>query len=72
MRDRHAQLGEHLALLLGEVGAMRHDGVLAQKAEVAQRVRIGLPETLEHHVVLPLTLVAMRLHVHVVLGGKIA
>ncbi len=51
---------------------MRHDGMLAQKTEIAQRVRVGLAETLEHHVVLPLALVAVRLNVHVVRGGEIA
>ena len=72
MGDGDAQLSEHLALLLGEVGAMCHDGVLAQQTEIAQGVRVGLAEALKHDVVFPLAFVAVRLHVGARGAGQIA
>ena len=51
---------------------MRHDGVLAQQAEIAQGVRVGLAEALEHDVVFPLAFVAVCLHVGTCAFGQIA
>ena len=51
---------------------MRHDGVLAQQAEIAQGIRVGLAEALEHDVVFPLAFVAVRLHVGTCVFGQIA
>ena len=72
MGNRHAQLGEHLALFLRNVRAMRHNRALVHQAEIAKRIRIGFPKTLQHHIVLPLALVAMGLHVGARRSRKVA
>ena len=72
MGNRHAQLGEHLALFLRDVRAMCHDRALVHQAEIAKRIRVGFSKTLQHHIVLPLALVAVGLHVGARRSRKVA
>ena len=72
MGNRHTQLGEHLALFLRDVRAMRHDRALVHQAEIAKRVRVGFSKTLQHHIVPPLALVAVGLHVGARRSRKVA
>ena len=63
MRHGGSGAGEKLAVGFGEEGAVRHDGLLAQKAEVVESLRVGLAVTGRRHALLPLTFGAVRLHV---------
>ena len=72
MGNRHTQLGEHLALFLRDVRAMRHDRAFVHQAEITKRIRVGFPKTLQHHIVLPLALVTMGLHVGARRSRKVA
>ena len=64
--------GEKLAVGFREEGAVRHDGLLAQKAEVVEGLRVGLAVTGRRHALLPLPLGAVRLHVGTRLLGDAA
>lgn len=72
MGNCHTQLGEHLALFLRDIRAMRHDRALVYQAEIAKRIRVGFSKTLQHHIVLPLALVAVGLHVGARRSRKVA
>ena len=49
-----------------------HDRALVHQAEIAKRIRVGFSKTLQHHIVLPLALVAVGLHVGARRSRKVA
>ena len=63
MRHGGSGAGEELAVGLGEERAVRHDRLLAQKAEVVERLCVGLAIAGRCHTLLPLAFGAVRLHV---------
>ena len=63
MRHGCSGAGKKLAVGFGQEGAVRQDGLLAQKAEVVEGLCVRLAVTGRRHALLPLPLGAVRLHV---------
>ena len=72
MRHSGSRAGKELAVGFRQEGAVRHDGLLAQKAEVVEGLRVGFAVARRRHALLPLPLGAVRLHVGTRLLGDAA